>query len=143
MKLGFTGTRERPTEAQRLALAKLLEMSEAEELHHGDATGADSVAHHIALSLRELRGWPRIIIHPPSNVVHRACCLGADMMMPEQEYLVRNRAIVDATDKLVAMPKGSEESLRSGTWSTVRFARHRRKPILLIFPDGTTKVEEP
>lgn len=143
MKIGFTGTRQRPTEAQRLALAKLLEMSGAEELRHGDCTGADAVAHHIALALRELRGLPRIVIHPPVGEVYRANCQGADEVLPVQEYLIRNRAIVDATDRLVALPQSAVEKQRSGTWSTIRFARYRKKPVVIIFPDGTVETEEP
>ena len=48
----------------------------------------------------------------------------------------------DETDMLVACPKGPEE-VRSGTWSTVRFARKRGKRIVIIMPDGTVTEENP
>jgi len=38
-------------------------------------------------------------------------------------YLSRNRAIVDETEMLIATPAEFTEQQRSGTWSTVRYAR--------------------
>jgi bifunctional non-homologous end joining protein LigD len=37
------------------------------------------------------------------------------------------------------LPAEPEEQLRSGTWSTVRFAKKQGKPVFLILPDGTVK----
>jgi bifunctional non-homologous end joining protein LigD len=37
------------------------------------------------------------------------------------------------------LPAEPEEQLRSGTWSTVRFAKKQGKPVFVILPDGTVK----
>lgn len=42
---------------------------------------------------------------------------------------------------MIATPSSKEEELRSGTWSTVRYARKLRRPVTLIYPDGSV-VEE-
>jgi predicted Rossmann fold nucleotide-binding protein DprA/Smf involved in DNA uptake len=56
--------------------------------------------------------------------------------------LVRNRIIVDGCDVLLAAPSGAErDNPRSGTWMTVRYARKRRKRIVIVWPDGTTTEE--
>jgi hypothetical protein len=61
------------------------------------------------------------------------------MMRPERPYLDRNKDIVRETASLIAAPAEPEEQLRSGTWSTVRFARKQGKPVFLILPDGTVR----
>ena len=38
---------------------------------------------------------------------------------------------------MIAAPSEAEEQRRSGTWSTVRFARKQGKPVFVISPDGT------
>jgi predicted Rossmann fold nucleotide-binding protein DprA/Smf involved in DNA uptake len=45
--------------------------------------------------------------------------------------LVRNRAIVNSSGLLIAAPAG-EEILRSGTWSTVRYARSKDKRVRIL-----------
>ena len=52
-------------------------------------------------------------------------------------YLSRNKDIVRETDMLIATPAEAEEQRRSGTWSTIRFARKLGKPVFVIWPDGT------
>ena len=59
------------------------------------------------------------------------------MMRRERPYLDRNKDMVRETAWLIAAPAEPEEQLRSGTWSTIRFARKLGKPVFLIFPDGT------
>ncbi len=132
MKIGFTGTRRGMTDAQRNSLRKFLQTA-AGEFHHGDCIGADEQAHDIA----EAAGF-EIHIHPPLNPTKRAFKIThVSRMRPELPYLARNRNIVFATDELVATPAEPEEQLRSGTWSTVRFARTRNRPITIIYPDAS------
>jgi predicted Rossmann fold nucleotide-binding protein DprA/Smf involved in DNA uptake len=50
-------------------------------------------------------------------------------------YLERNHAIVNESDFLIAAPDGPE-TLRSGTWATVRYARKVGKRVLVIMPNG-------
>lgn len=105
------------------------------ELHHGDCIGADYEAHALARSL--VGEGIHIVIHPPRVEKNRAFCEGDEIRKPKT-YLERNRDIVDASDILLAAPKGSEhEYFRSGTWHTVRYALTVRVPTLVIYPDGS------
>ena len=145
MRIGFTGSRDGFTSKQHNAFKKLLAKLGATELHHGDCVGADAQAHAVAYSL-DLD----IFIHPPTDGRKRANCgdgakqtpyLGTVKWFKPYPYLERNRHIVLATEALIATPKEAEEQLRSGTWSTVRFARKRRRPVYIILPSGKV-VEE-
>jgi hypothetical protein len=135
MRIGFTGTRLGMTAAQRKRFLDLFGDVEG-ELHHGDAVGADAAAHGLALEL-----GLSVIIHPPEIDSQRAWCEDASFVHEPRPYLVRNRDIVRDTDCLVAAPAGRAEELRSGTWATVRFARRLRRPIWIIYPNGTYVTE--
>lgn len=142
MRVGFTGTREQLTAAQRAALENVFaSMPPFEEFHHGCCVGADETAAEI---VREMFGNKcRIVGHQPENRLarsERAIDLCDELREPEP-YLDRNRNIVDATDELTACPRGSEESRGSGTWATVRHARKRNRLIVLVWPDGSVTTE--
>ena len=49
--------------------------------------------------------------------------------------------IVDESDFLIGTPKGFCEELRSGTWSTIRYARKKGMEITIVYPDGSVKIE--
>lgn len=128
MKLGFTGTSKGMTGLQTDEIYRL--MIGGLELHHGDCVGADAEAHQLAL----FQKMP-VILHPPIRNDKRAFCKGAVSEREPKKYLVRNREIVDETDALLAAPSGPE-TLRSGTWSTIRYALKRGKPVSIVMPDG-------
>jgi predicted Rossmann fold nucleotide-binding protein DprA/Smf involved in DNA uptake len=50
---------------------------------------------------------------------------------------VRNKVIVRETEILIAVPAETMEQHRSGTWSTVRYARKLERAVCIIRPDGT------
>lgn len=137
-RFGFTGTQWGMTQAQRITLAMCLATLNPDSLAHGDCIGADAQAHAMALT-----AIVRVYIHPPLDSSKRAWCEGASFVFAPAEFLVRNHAIVDACDILIATPKTHVEELRSGTWATVRYARRQRggnrKHIIVINPDGTTR----
>jgi len=54
---------------------------------------------------------------------------------------LRNHKIVDICDILVAFPQTNSETVRSGTYATIRYARKCKKPIIIIYPDGSVKKE--
>lgn len=128
--VGFTGTQNDLTQAQILALLQAMGDARADVLHHGDCIGADAMAHVVAKRLGVARHT-----HPPVNASKRAHCDDAEHTSEPREYLDRNHDIVDACASLIACPSGPE-TLRSGTWSTVRYARKACKPITLVWPDG-------
>lgn len=136
MKIGFTGTRQGMTRLQGQALKDMLCDAEG-EFHHGDCLGADHEAHDIATELHLFT-----VAHPPSDTRLRAFTV-ANRIMEPLPYLERNRNIVRATDLLIAAPREMQEEIRSGTWSTVRYARSCGRRIWLFFPDGTYEIEEP
>jgi hypothetical protein len=131
-KIGFSGTQMGMSDEQKSLLTSLLrnlkEKSGFSTLIHGDCIGSDSQAHKIAKDL----GF-KIEIFPPKVSSKRAFCgEGDDIIHDKEDYLVRNRLIVDSSDFLIAATKSSKEELRSGTWSTVRYARKRKKKVIIL-----------
>lgn len=128
-KVGFTGTQEPISDYQRMDLTNMVRNIGLSEGHHGDCVNADAEFHKIIAQF----GW-RKIVHPGPSTTLRAYCEG-DLVLPVKPNLERNRDIVDETSMLIACPKGPEEQ-RSGTWSTIRYARRLCRPIHILMPDG-------
>jgi hypothetical protein len=137
MHIGFTGTSGTVRESQiselKWVLEKLAKLDDTMTLHHGDCINADAIADRIAFVL----GY-HIVIHPPDNNSKRAFCdtrgmEGREMRYPKP-YLERNHDIVNNSTFLVAVPSSAYEYQRSGTWSTVRYARKVHVPIIFILP---------
>lgn len=139
--VGFTGTAVGMTAAQQVTVGRLLE--NVRVFHHGDCVGSDAEAHQMTHPKCE------VVIHPPMNDTHRAWCHNKHhegqlvRSFPPREYLVRNHDIVDSTELLIATPKLHIEEQRSGTWATIRYARKCGKPVIIVWPDGSIKREEP
>jgi thiamine pyrophosphate-dependent acetolactate synthase large subunit-like protein len=133
MRIGVTGSRTPRTPVQLAAVRDFLESHAGAqrilELHHGDCTGADEEVAEIA---REL-GY-RIISHPPIETKHRAF-VPSYLELTPNGYHERNHDIVNSCDVLLVVPNGPEH-LRSGTWSTARFARLIGREGTIIYPDG-------
>lgn len=119
MKLGFTGSRFGLSNEQKTSILDYLSTNDVKELHHGDCIGSDSDVH---ILVKQFHPDIKIVIHPPNNPEMRAFMV-ANEQKPCYEYLQRNRNIVDSVDILIACPNSPKELLRSGTWSTVRYAR--------------------
>jgi hypothetical protein len=138
--LGVSGTRNPLSLAQYDQMVSFIRSwrTQYDELHHGCCIGADeSIA--LTASLRDYF----IIGHPPINEQFLSSIAVAlsNKLMPAQEYLDRNHNIVDATAMLLALPISRDQILRSGTWSTIRYARTKNRPITIIYPDGTVELE--
>ncbi len=131
---GFTGTQDGMTIPQRQTVDAILRNchSDGDVFHHGDCVGADSEASSIAFDI----GY-QIHIHPCTIRDKRAFCTGHVVYHPLPP-LIRNRVIVDKCERLIAAPKGAE-TIRSGTWSTVRYSRatYKHKLIHIVYSDGT------
>lgn len=128
--IGFTGTSKGMTFEQKQVLRNMLIPFRNAFFHHGDCVGADAEAHDIAID-----AGLSPIIHPPSNPHKRAFCVAQEIRM-KKPYLVRNFDIVLDTSILFAAPAERKEQLRSGTWTTVRYARTRNRTIHIIYPLG-------
>lgn len=128
MKIGFTGTREGMSQHQKEQFAlKLYELNPT-EFHHGDCEGADADAHDI---VRMFFPHVRIIVYPPKSDYRRAFKQGDETKEPE-EYLNRDMNIVLAVDYLIGAPKTDNEVTRSGTWTTIRYAREAQIPLTVL-----------
>lgn len=129
--LGFTGTRDGMTEAQELMVWECLKRWRPELLRHGDCEGADEQCHNLAR-----REGVYVVLHPPLNETYRAFCQNADEIWPAKDYLTRDRDIVDHSGVLLAAPKSAVDVGWSGTWYTIRYARRRHHPVVIVGPDG-------
>lgn len=135
LHVGFTGSSDGLSPAQVSALTlvcQTIDQSHPGKIiaHHGDCIEGDQTFHDIARSL----GW-WIVGHPPINSYKRAFCQ-FDEVRALGEYLVRNKAIVSESVRMIACPKGLLEELRSGTWSTIRYTRKLGRPLQIVYPDG-------
>lgn len=134
--VGFTASRNAPTQPQRSTLIAWVMQRPRGEAHHGDCVGGDEACH----ATLQYHGW-RIVAHPASGVGHlRAYSVGCAEVREPKPPLERNADIVNETDELVALVDGPER-VRSGTWSTVRKARRAGHHVTIIWPDGRVTVE--
>ncbi len=134
MIVGFTGTQEGMTDAQYEAVRDLLVELAPDEGRHGDCVGADDDFDGICHEL----GIP-VVIHPPSNPRKRAFCKGARKVMPEKDYIPRNRDIVNASTVLIGTPKDDvmpTDFRGQGTWSTINYANKVGNEVYTFAPDG-------
>lgn len=137
MIAAFTGPQGGMTSDQKSALHDLLAGLNPELLHVGDCVGADeeatTIAHALGIATEN---------HPSNLDEKRAHTTGHVREHQPKHPLVRNRDMVDNADVLIGAPTG-RETLRSGTWATIRYARVRYArgegtgTIYLIGIDGT------
>jgi hypothetical protein len=130
VSIGISGTREGMNPAQHMEVELLLESAfdvSGGVLLHGDCVGVDEEVHRIAQRLGYF-----IEIYPPENPKYRAFCDG-DVIHAKHGYIVRNHLIVDAASTMLIIPERSmEDSPRSGTWATYRYAMEVRRPTTVI-----------
>jgi hypothetical protein len=140
-RLGFTGSRKGMTPEQKQVFFELVFKMKPEEFHHGDCIGCDENAHYQVRRVSAQTGhkiW--IVGHIPEKEKTRAFCKVDERREP-YDYITRDHHIVDETELLVACPDDFIEVVRSGTWTTVRYARTLERPIKIIRPDGSIKEE--
>lgn len=150
MIYGFTGTQKGMQSFQKQEL--VLRLEGCTEFTHGDCIGSDKEANQIAFE----QGIQFFTIFPPSDTKKRAYCFNPERYlmngntqwreinwegkiinvrwMPKDDYLKRNKKIVDHCQKMIATPKEFEHSLRSGTWTTIRYAWKIKKELIIIPP---------
>lgn len=116
MRLGVTGSRYDRHINVCEKLYAVLEDNDISELHHGDCSGWDHQSFSLADAL-----CIKTIAHPPTDDRWRAFT-NSTVILPPKPFLDRNKDIVNAVDFLIAAPYGPERQ-RSGTWSTVRYAK--------------------
>lgn len=101
---------------------------------HGGCDGGDDAFHEICVKLgvpieifpspkQAQKSWPgdNVLVHP----------------VTPGTPLNRNHKIVARATQMVACPWEEVEQIRSGTWATVRYTRAARKPLVMIYPNGS------
>jgi hypothetical protein len=127
-KVGFTGTHRGASEQQLAdarAKLKVLKAAGFDEFHHGWCIGADE---QVAAIAKE-EGF-RVVAHPglagdPKNLLFRSEFAGNDEVREAKPFIKRDHDIVDETEVMLATPVSREEHVRSGTWTTVRYAKKK------------------
>ena len=133
-KVAFTGTRRGMSIDQMHAFPPLV--TGVAVFNHGDAIGADFNAHQLAKS--EVL---YICIHPCTLTAQRAFCQGAHEVRAPLPPLTRDFIMVDESELLIATPRSRFMEMQgSGTWATMRYAKRKKKSVIVIWPDG--QVEE-
>lgn len=141
IKIGFTGTQIGMQKLQKRAFRQLIWELIGEgnqvEFHHGDCKGADKEAHNFIVNDFETE----LILHPPKIDSKRAFCDFSQCREPKL-YLDRNKDIVAESEIMIATPKEFAMQWKgSGTWATIRYAKQAKKPLYIIFPDGSITKE--
>lgn len=146
--IGFTGTR-KINSNQRAVLGKIADALLVSgfvdnSLSHGNCRGADEAMHFAIMCL--VYPW-HVKIHPGPESQWDAgqlpCATPHALTSCERRpYLERNKAIIDASQLCLAVVDGPERK-RSGTWSTVRYARKTGTPVVILWPDTAVTVEAP
>lgn len=134
--IGFTGTQQGMTPEQASSLQAFLASRPHNFIgHHGLCVGADEQFDGIA---RAALNFEWMELHP-CNLAHmqfRPPQAPRDVWHPMLGPLQRNEVIVKMCDLLIATPKEAAMQLRSGTWTTVRYAVKAGKPVHVILPNG-------
>lgn len=133
--MGFTGTQKGMTPIQVEKFVDVIRAFDPTTFIHGDCIGSDADAHRL---LRMYFKKIHIELFPPDDVKKRAFC-EADKIYASLPYLTRNRLIIENSDYMIAIPGEAQEKLRSGTWSTIRYAKRLNKSMMIIFPDGSLR----
>ena len=128
--IGFTGTRHGMAIGQRATVDRIvrdLVNGAPFTAHHGLCVGADEGFH------RLVRQMPlsHIVGHPGPDWPRGNLCArvdDCDEVLDPMSYTRRNRAIVTASQIMIAAPYEHDPWSRGGTWMTIRMARvaHRR-----------------
>lgn len=126
----FSGTRDGMTDRQLEALFSILSEWTG-KLLYGNCVGADAQAHDMAQEL----GYEIEIFPGPSEAM--SARRTASVMHPPSPFLKRNMEMVSRCCVLIAAPRTSAEVMRSGTWSSIRYARKLGRKTIILSPDGS------
>lgn len=140
MKLGITAARCGTVVAQLDTLECTIRnyREVMNEFHHGCCIGGDEEGVVAAYNEKyHIVGYPPLIRKYVSTIAESL----SHVLLDPEEYLQRNKNIVDAVDLLIVAPDSFEPRARSGTWSTYRYAQRTEVPRLIIWPDGTVRAE--
>jgi hypothetical protein len=137
MIIGFTGTREGMSSTQKEEVFAYLghimfdfkpKIQGQHVFHHGDCIGADDEAARLAHNL----GF--IVVSHPSDLIKLRAYSPSHFICDPKPPLKRNEDIVLVSEVMLACPKTATEDIRSGTWTTIRFAKKFAPSLRVINP---------
>lgn len=144
--VGFTGSQHLITDQQIMEVERLVWEIRPKEVRHGDSIKSDAVFHMISMCCPYVQ---KIHLHIPENESKRAFCDSIPpriirdnlelVVWPAKPYLDRNKDIVKGSKIMIATPKEHEEQLRSGTWSTIRYAIKTKIRLIIVYPNGSVE----
>jgi hypothetical protein len=136
--IGVTGTRFGMTAEQKGKLLQVLRTDDFTHWHHGRCIGVDIETHGL---MREWFPETYIVVHPPIKTEHEGDPekYRGDQERHRKSHFARNRDIVDETGGLIVIPFQGKWQPKGGTWYTHDYAIEKCKPVLIIWPDGSTK----
>lgn len=140
MTLGFTGTRQIDlvSKERRQELVKVVSsmIDDITLVVHGGALGMDEYFNMIAWHNQhpiKIRHGLHKISYPIRNLKGDGVRRVNVIEVEPKPYLQRNKDIVHECDILIAVPVDPlVEEKRSGTWTTIRYARKLNKQIIII-----------
>lgn len=159
MTIGFSGSQSGMNNTQIEKVREIIDHLDPDEVHHGDCIGSDKEFHYMFIDyhLQKCTKIRKIVIHPPTNNGKSAFTWMIDQYpqslkdeiqrakykllfetrMPDA-YLIRNQHIVNEIaeqgGQLIATPKEIEHTLRSGTWTTIRYGWHKKIMVHVVPP---------
>ena len=142
MIVGFTGTRDGMTQAQKCQVECLLLNFQPQTVHHGDCIGADADFSEIVVKLNHARKLNAHIVGHPCNLhSQRAHCI-VNEERPVLEPRERNQNIVNESGLIIVTPREFSwpKHHRSGTWMTCGIAKNMHKRLMVVWPDGTPEI---
>ncbi len=135
---GFTGARVGMTLKQKERVIELVELCCKDVLYclHGDCVGADEDFDNICKICNVATKCMPCTLD--NFRAHTDC---EEISKPEAP-MKRNRKIVEGSDFIISCPPNYKKiKSGSGTWATIGYARRAKKPLYIIYPDGTLDRE--
>lgn len=135
LSIGFTGTRQGMSEEQLQTVDFLITKlaTKATNFHHGGCIGSDIQAAKIAQRI-----GLHIICHPSTFERTWGEPIYSEIRKPD-DPLRRNITIVAESTWVIAAPLELREQSRGGTWQTIRRAWHVKKPLWIVYRDGSLR----
>lgn len=143
IKIGFTGRRDGMTTAQLEAIEDIIlrtvsKYSGKVVAVDGMCVGADTEFNTLAKKADcYCIAYPGHYRNSPENT----SLVGGgvyDEIRESDTHFSRNRRIVDDTNVLLATPRSRDTSGRGGTNYTINYAKKNKKPVYIVYPDGTS-----
>jgi hypothetical protein len=136
--VGFTGSRYGMTEWQELELILFCASNTEGPITflHGDCIGADEQA------ARIFRAAGAYTEGYPGHIPQYRANFPSDFTHEPQNTLVRNRIIVDRSELMIATPYSYSFKPGSGTWMTINYAVSTEKPLQVLYPDGSRRLND-